>query len=83
MQVHTTAQFLDHCHGLWTQQEVYYTPAYRGCLLSEPVSLTWLNRFVQTFKGFDVVFFKGFQKFPLSDISLAWRTSPIAFRLAP
>ena len=36
MQVHT-ALFLDQCHGLWTQQEVYYTPAYRGWLFSEPV----------------------------------------------
>ena len=30
MQVHTTALFLDQCHCLWTQPEVYYTPAYRG-----------------------------------------------------
>ena len=30
MQVHTIALFLDQCPGLWTQQEVYYTPAYRG-----------------------------------------------------
>ena len=42
-------------------------------------SLTWLNRFVQTLKGFGVVFFKGSQKFALSDISLAGTNSPIAF----
>ena len=73
MQVHTTALLLDQSYGLWTQQEVEV-----DCFQSL-FSLTWLNRFVQTLKGFDVVFFKGFQKFPSSDISLAWTNSSIAF----
>ena len=79
MQVHTTALLLDQCHPLWTQQEVYSVYICLSRLIVFRAWFTWLNRFVQTLKGLMLIFFKGSQKFSLSDISPACTNSPIDF----
>ena len=79
MQVHTTALFLFNVTVFGHNKTPTIHLPIEVDRFQSLFSLTWINRFVQTLKGVDVVSLKGSRKFALSDISLAWTNSPIAF----